>query len=171
MWLVSKDEVVEDPFTNANIHSDPIPFQWLARDRQLCQNAKFIDIDYEALIMTKRDIIQATPKMRELLTKCSDTNRDPSILLNTEEYAAVGCDLRNTKRLERLLRSVAELDDCLVLCVAEVSITYMHTDAADALIAWATTLSPGTYHDDKVRVTREADCGRCHILLAGTEIT
>lgn len=67
---------------------------------------------------------------------------DPSILLNSKEYAAIGCDLRNIPRLERLLRNVVDIENCLVLCVAEVSITYMQTEAADALISWSSGLSP-----------------------------
>lgn len=123
--------------------SDPLPFQWLARNPSLCTNTKFIDVDYDLLMETKCNIIQNTPKMRDLLhsLNAEAVQSDPSILLHCEEYAAVGCDLRNLPRLERLLRKIADIDDCLILCVAEVSITYMHTDAADALISWSSSLS------------------------------
>ena len=100
-------------------------------------------MDYDLLMETKCKIIRETPKMNDLLHS-SDTNQkrlDPSVLINTDEYAAVGCDLRNLPRLQRLLRNVVDIDNCLVLCVAEVSITYMATEAADALIAWSSTLS------------------------------
>ena len=100
-------------------------------------------MDYDLLMETKCKIIRETPKMNDLLHS-SDTNQnrlDPSLLINTDEYAAVGCDLRNLPRLQRLLRNVVDIDNCLVLCVAEVSITYMATEAADALIAWSSTLS------------------------------
>lgn len=124
--------------------SDPLPFQWLARDPELCANTKFIDVDYELLMETKRKIVRETPKMRDLLHPFNSdaTGNDPSVLIDSEEYAAVGCDLRNIPRLERLLRNVVDIDNCLVLCVAEVSITYMQTQAADALISWSSSLSP-----------------------------
>lgn len=103
-----------------------------------------MDVDYELLMETKRKIVRETPKMFNLLHphNAEATGRDRSVLIDSEEYAAIGCDLRNIPRLERLLREVVDIEKCLVLCVAEVSITYMHTDAADALIGWSSTLSP-----------------------------
>jgi hypothetical protein len=71
------------------------------------------------------------------------TNPDRSILLESTQYVAIGCDLRNLPRLKRLLRSVIDHEKCLILCVAEVSVAYMHTEAADALISWTSTLSTG----------------------------
>lgn len=108
-------------------------------------NTKFIDVDYELLMETKRRVINSTPQILDLFHPIhSDlTGRDKSVLIDSNEYAALGCDLRNIPRLERLLRSIVDIDQCLVLCVAEVSITYMHTDAADALIAWSSNISPG----------------------------
>lgn len=121
-----------------------MPFQWLARNPAMCKNTKFVDVDYDLLMETKCNIIQSTPKMKDLLHPSSTeaSGNDPSVLLNSEEYAALGCDLRNIPRLQRLLRNIADINDCLILCVAEVSITYMQTDAADALINWSSTLSP-----------------------------
>lgn len=125
--------------------SDPVPFQWLSHDSHLCMNTKFIDVDYEPLMETKREVIINTPKMRDLLRPFNDDFKgsDPSVPIDSEEYTAIGCDLRNLRRLERLLRSVVDIDHCLILCVAEVSITYMDTDAADALMAWSSRLSRG----------------------------
>lgn len=124
--------------------SDPLPFQWLARDPGLCANTKFVDVDYDLLMQTKCRIVQETPRIRSLLNPVASESRasDKSILYQSQEYVQIGCDLRNTARLERLLRSVVDLDRCLVLCVAEVSITYMQTAAANALIAWSSTISP-----------------------------
>lgn len=92
---------------------------------------------------TKCKIIRDTPKINNLLHAFNTdaTGADPSILYDSEEYAAVGCDLRNLRRLGRLLHKVVDIENCLVLCVAEVSITYMQTEAADALIAWSSNLS------------------------------
>lgn len=74
----------------------------------------------------------------------SNPNFEKSILIDSAEYAAIGCDLRNLTRLDRLVKSVIDIDQCLVLCVAEVSIAYMQTDDADAVISWAATLSSGS---------------------------
>ena len=115
----------------------------MAQDSNLCSNTKFIDVDFEELMKSKRDIILNNPRMRDLLS--SNTNRPlvKGVLLDAERYAAAGCDLRNLRRLERLLKSVVDIEQCLVLCVAEVSITYMAIEDSDALIAWSATLSPG----------------------------
>lgn len=124
--------------------SDPLPFQWLARDPALCANTKFVDVDFEPLMQTKCKIVRETSKINSLLNPVASEARanEKSVLYESQEYTQIGCDLRNTRRLERLLRSIVDIDRCLILCVAEVSITYMQTDAADALIAWSSKLSP-----------------------------
>jgi tRNA wybutosine-synthesizing protein 4 len=127
---------------HAHHSSDPIPFQWLAQYRDTCDNTKFIDIDFKELMLSKREIILNTPKMKDLLSNPT-VPVENDVLLDSEEYAAIGCDLRNLKRLERLMKTVVDIDQCLVLCIAEVSITYMSVDDSDSLIAWTTTLSPG----------------------------
>ena len=115
----------------------------MAQDGDLCSNTKFIDVDFEELMISKREIILNNPRMRDLLSSHANQPLAKGVLLDAEEYAAVGCDLRNLRRLERLLKSVVDIEQCLVLCAAEVSITYMATEDSDALIAWSATLSPG----------------------------
>ena len=126
----------------------------MAHERHLCENTRFIDVDFEELMISKREIILNTPKMSDLLTPKADHSPGQGILLDTEEYVALGCDLRNLRRLERLLKSVIDIDQCLVLCIAEVSITYMATEGSDALITWTTTLSPGRPNLHNRHVTR-----------------
>ncbi|KAK5030606.1 tRNA methyltransferase ppm2 [Exophiala sideris] len=122
---------------------DPLPFQWLARENTLCSNTKFVDVDYEPLLETKRGIIANHPEMRDLLHSdvAFSYATDPAILIDSQEYAAIGCDLRNLPKLTRLLASVVNLEDSIVLCIAEDSTSYMRTEAADALVAWTSTLS------------------------------
>lgn len=109
----------------------------------MCKNVKFIDVDYEELLVSKRDIILETPKMKDLLTLNNPGSDENGIVFHSHEYTAIGCDLRNLARLDRLLRSIVPLENCVVLCVAEVSLTYMPPDAADALLAWSANLSSG----------------------------
>ncbi|KIW16397.1 hypothetical protein PV08_06449 [Exophiala spinifera] len=122
---------------------DPMPFQWLAREKPLCSNTKFIDVDYELLIETKRDIIFSRPEMKGLLHSVMTSSSDicPGILIDSQEYSALGCDLRNLRKLGRLLTSVVDLEDSMVLCVAEDSTCFMRTDDANALIQWSSVLS------------------------------
>jgi tRNA wybutosine-synthesizing protein 4 len=93
-------------------------------------------------MISKREIVLNTPKMNDLLSNAAKSE-DQGISLQSDEYTAIGCDLRNLKRLERILKSVVDIDQCLVLCVAEVSITYMSCEDSNALISWTTSLSPG----------------------------
>lgn len=58
-------------------------------------------------------------------------------------YLQLGCDLRNLNSLENILASTVNIQESLILLVAEVSITYMDVEAADALIRWTGTLPHG----------------------------
>jgi tRNA wybutosine-synthesizing protein 4 len=103
-------------------------------------------VDYEILLETKREIIFNHHEMRDLLhSRVTDPagNGNP-ILLDSQEYAAIGCDLRNLKRLDRLLQmAVEDLEECIVLCIAEDSTSYMKLEAANGLISWSSGLSTG----------------------------
>ena len=122
--------------------SDPLPWSWLTRDRELCSTTKFVDVDHEALMVSKCNVVLETPKMKNILT-LRTPKLTKGVLIDSEEYVAIGCDLRNIKRLDRLIRSVVPVEECTVLCIAEVSLAYMEPDDADAVIAWSSTLSSG----------------------------
>ena len=80
--------------------------------------------------------------MKDLLTL---RTRKPTegVIMDSDEYLAIGCDLRNVKRLDRLVRSAISMEEYTLLCIAEVSIAYMHADDADAVISWSSSLSSG----------------------------
>lgn len=103
-----------------------------------------MDVDYPDLVEKKCDIIFNTPQLRDLLGPCHRALDPDGLTLRSEHYLAIGCDLADINRLEMLLSSEIQVSDCLVLCTAEVSITYMDTKAADALIRWA------GLHDDSM---------------------
>jgi hypothetical protein len=92
-------------------------------------------------MLTKKEIIEATPPMRDLLTPQALPDNDYTVL-NAEEYIAVGCDLRDINGLDISMKP-SRPDQCLVLCVAEVSLIYMNPETSDALIEWAAHLSSG----------------------------
>ena len=127
--------------------SDPLPFQWLAREKPLCSNTKFIDVDYEPLMETKREIIFNQSDMKGLLHSVvpGPVNGEPAVIVDSQEYSALGCDLRNLRKLGKLLRSVVDLEDSMILCIAEDSTCYMRMEAANALISWTSGLSAGDY--------------------------
>ena len=150
MWLVSKStsrrcghrsqKYSNDWLTH---DSDPLAFQWLAKDSYQNQQIKFIDIDFPELVERKAQMILNTPRLRDLLKCIGTTKPDGAVRLQSKQYAAVGCDLGDTRNLDSILADEIENQNSLVLCTAEVSITYMDVEAADALIAWAAQFIEG----------------------------
>ena len=87
-------------------------------------------------MVRKRDIVQSNKELFEVLTTV-ETRDEGSILLSSDQYLQLGCDLRDLSSLTRALAGAIDLDDCTILFIAEVSITYMSVEASDALIQWA----------------------------------
>jgi tRNA wybutosine-synthesizing protein 4 len=94
----------------------------------------------------KRAIVLGTEQLSELLggnPYISEKDTD-NLLLRSDKYCQVGCDLRELETLRKCLESFLPLSECSVLFVAEVSVTYMDTVSADALIQWASSIGQGT---------------------------
>ncbi|KUJ23104.1 LCM-domain-containing protein [Mollisia scopiformis] len=117
---------------------DPLPWQCLTRYKSHCQRTKFVDIDYRDLMLKKRNVVENAEDLKSLLTNVKVSEGD--VLLQSDQYLQIGCDLRDLESLNRVLPSVIDLERSLVLFTAEVSITYMNVEAADALIFWASKL-------------------------------
>lgn len=109
----------------------------------MCKNVTFVDVDYAQLMVKKCEIIDLTNLFRKMLTSFKISSPGDTITLRSDQYLAVGCDLRDTEKLKRALAEELDLENCLILCTAEVSITYMDVEAADALIGWAAKLRDG----------------------------
>ena len=93
-------------------------------------------------MLTKKDIVETTPQIKSLLTLRSPPP-DGYTVLDADEYIAIGCDLRDIAGLDKTIKAISKPEGCLVLCVAEVAVTYMNPDDADALLEWAASLSLG----------------------------
>jgi tRNA wybutosine-synthesizing protein 4 len=111
-------------------------------------------------MLAKKEIIEATPRMADLLTPQALPD-DGYTVLNAKEYIAVGCDLRDINGLDIGMKS-SRPDQCLVLCVAEVSLIYMDLDKTDALIEWAAHLSSGKSAElsTRARIPSRRDANR-----------
>lgn len=105
--------------------------------------ATFIDVDYPDLMARKKEVIMQNQELERLVNPLHTEKKHPGILLRSDNYLAVGCDLRDVSTLSNILDEELALSNCLVLCVAEVSLTYMDVRAADALIKWAAGLNDG----------------------------
>ncbi|KAM0364386.1 hypothetical protein HYE67_002616 [Fusarium culmorum] len=132
---------------NLGAGSDVLPWQSYHRYGDSCGDALFIDVDYPDLMRKKRAIVLGTPQLSELLGEdpyVSEKETD-HLLLRSDKYCQVGCDLRELETLRKCLESFLPLSECSVLFVAEVSVTYMDTISADALIQWASSIGQAEF--------------------------
>ncbi|KAG5953471.1 hypothetical protein E4U53_005463 [Claviceps sorghi] len=127
---------------NLGCGSDVLPWQSHARYADLCENVLFVDIDYPELMRKKRSIVQETPQLREILGEDFIINEsdEDHVMIRSKVYCQIGCDLRELDKIGIILDDLTSLSECPVLFVAEVSITYMDTHYADALIQWASKI-------------------------------
>lgn len=122
--------------------SDPLPFKSLSLEKHR-RGVTFVDVDYPELMFRKKGVILQHREMEDLISPLRTDTADPAVLLWSDRYVAVGCDLRDTAKLRGILDSIFDLASCLVLCVAEVSLTYMDVGAADSLVRWAAQYEEG----------------------------
>ncbi|KAL2265589.1 hypothetical protein VTJ83DRAFT_6689 [Remersonia thermophila] len=135
---------------NLGCGSDALPWQCLARYPESCAgaNARFVDVDFPDLIARKRETVLNTPDLRGPLTGLKESvSPGAGVVLESDQYVQVGCDLRDLKTLRRGLEVAAggRLEECRFLFVAEVSITYMETAAADEVIRFASTVGDAEF--------------------------
>ncbi|KAI0137534.1 leucine carboxyl methyltransferase [Xylariales sp. AK1849] len=123
---------------------DVLPWQCLTRYPELCKGAKFVDLDFPDLMTKKRRVVQETPELSSALSGVK-ASEDPLVLLQSDQYIQIGCDLRELGRIEQSLSKVVSILDSEFMFIAEVSITYMETKAADAVIKWASTLGQAKF--------------------------
>lgn len=106
---------------------------------------KFVDIDYEKLMINKKNIIEKTKEITDVLEDVEFLPDENAIQICSKHYIGIGCDLKNLKKLEEALKTKIDSSNCSILCVAEVSLTYMDVKSADALIHWTSKLSSGQF--------------------------
>ena len=108
-------------------------------------------MDYRQLIDKKCETIYSTQQLHNLLGHIETSKKVEAVRLRSDSYLAIGCDLSDTSKLDEALRNELDLANCLVLCIAEVSVTYMDVQAADAVISWAACLGDGSFVAKLVR--------------------
>jgi tRNA wybutosine-synthesizing protein 4 len=124
---------------------EPLAFRMLWKYPKKCHNVKFIDIDFPQLIQKKFEVIKREAILNERLDGgSSGDNLHPSVILSSQRYCAVGCDLGDNNQLQSILKNQLELDDCAILFIGEVSIVYMPPQEATDLIRFCST-----FHDGK----------------------
>ena len=124
--------------------SDPLPFKFLSRDSELCNEAVFVDVDYKQLMSRKCEMVRTTPELRTVIGLHANTNLSKDgVIIDRPNYKAVACDLEDMSALDKVLTQTLHLKGDPVLFLAEVSITYMDALAAEKLVEWASTFSNG----------------------------
>ncbi|KAK1985096.1 leucine carboxyl methyltransferase [Colletotrichum cereale] len=124
---------------NLGCGSDVLPWQCEVRYPESCRDVTFVDVDYPDLIQKKRQIVLETPELQGLLGSW-EVSQDSPVVLKSQRYCQVGCDLRQLATLQRCLDTLFDIPNTEFLFVAEVSITYMDTEGADGVIGWASAL-------------------------------
>ncbi|KAK2612857.1 tRNA methyltransferase ppm2 [Conoideocrella luteorostrata] len=131
---------------NLGCGSDVLPWQSHVRCPLLSEDVIFVDVDYPDLMLKKRSIVLETPQLQEILGQDFIVGKsDDQIILRSNHYCQIGCDLRELEKLKESLEELTPLSECRVLFVAEVSITYMDTHSADELIRWASSISESEF--------------------------
>lgn len=129
---------------------DPYPFQHLHKHGST-ENLVFVDVDYPDLMQIKVDTIRRSEELTKLVgaEKPASEISDASILMQTDNYIALSCDLRDLAKFESIFRKldfIIDLDSDsansspLILFTAEVSVTYMFQKDADNLLQWCASL-------------------------------
>lgn len=91
----------------------------------------------------KRQTVLSTPELLSPLTNLETP--EGKVLLKSDTYAQIGCDLRNLDSLRAAISELVDISESSFLFVAEVSITYMETEAADGIVQWASALGEAEF--------------------------
>lgn len=113
---------------------DPFAFKMLAT---ASDNYVFFDLDYPALVLKKLAMIQASPEIMAVIGEVqpiSDEDRALGLVLSTDKYKLVGCDLKNVQLYQQQLERLMTRDKPSIF-IAEVSLAYMKPEHANPVVA------------------------------------
>ncbi|KAL9061089.1 MAG: hypothetical protein Q9162_000234 [Coniocarpon cinnabarinum] len=123
---------------------DTLPFKFLAKEPQLCEHSKFIDVDYRKLLEKKCEVIGAKDCFRGLCGQVESDVQTQNVLFDSNQYAAIAADLQSESDLQQL-KQILNAQDGRLLFIAEVSMTYMAPTDANNVIKWASSFPKATF--------------------------
>lgn len=92
----------------------------------------------------KKNAVRNAKEITGVLGDVEFGSDDDVIQLRSSRYIAVGCDLKNLRKLDDVLRAcILPSGECAVLFLAEVSLTYMDVTSANEVVKWASKLTKG----------------------------
>ena len=123
-----------------------MPFKFLAREARLCENARFIDVDYRELILKKCERIQECTELSSIIADASLLAANQTVILKGQQYVALAVDLQRIEDL-KILDHVLGESNYSTLFIAEVSMTYLAPLSADSVLSWASRFDDGKYEE------------------------
>ncbi|KAK6457570.1 carboxymethyltransferase [Scheffersomyces xylosifermentans] len=124
---------------------DPLPYQLLHLQANKGKESKlhFLDLDYPELVQNKLGMINESPEILKVIGKQNlDENlKKNGVVMSTDTYKLIGCDLKNTKLYEDQLNQLLGDDpNSIKIFVAEVSLAYMKPEFANPVISISSKL-------------------------------
>lgn len=122
---------------------DPLPFR--TKYKRKGTDARFIDVDFPDLIERKVAIVTKDETLSSYLGPVppTHTNYGGSDITDFGWYCTVGCDLGDIYDVTRIFEDVLDIEECDILFLAEVSITYMPLNKANRLLSWTASYEHG----------------------------
>ncbi|XP_063236300.1 tRNA wybutosine-synthesizing protein 4-like isoform X2 [Bacillus rossius redtenbacheri] len=98
----------------------------------------YYEVDFREVVERKAAIIQASDDLLQAVGDFHSSNESfVGVVLRSNRYCLIGCDLQDLEGLENVLRGSGTDFSLPTLCLAECSITYMDETRSTALIGWA----------------------------------
>lgn len=113
---------------------DPFPFKML--HEQDC-GYEFFDFDYPELVQQKLNLLKKSEKILDIVGSVQEPSanlKELGVILATETYKLVGCDLKNNHLYRKQLNALVNDSDGPVIFIAEVSLAYMKPEHANPVI-------------------------------------
>lgn len=119
---------------------DPLPFQ-LLDNSDTTTSFDFYDFDYPELVQRKLTAIKDTPDILDVIGPQNSLEHLQSlgVVLATDSYKLVGCDLKNTAMYEKQIHELL-LGPGATIFIAEVSLAYMKPEHANPVISILSSL-------------------------------
>lgn len=121
---------------------DPLPWQCWTRYPEQSKGVRFVDVDYQELQARKREMVKDTLELNSMLKNLTYPT-EGDVMLRSDQYLQIGCDLRDLGKLQKVLSTEFDLENTIIFCSAEVSIAYMAVASSDALIKFIGGLPEG----------------------------
>ncbi|KAI3645651.1 hypothetical protein MP228_008579 [Amoeboaphelidium protococcarum] len=123
-------------------------FQMLSQSStSLCQEQRghlsstlYIDIDFKRLLKQKIKMIMDSPELKSMLGNVKLSTG--GVLLSSDQYLCIGCDLTQLDKLDKLLSYLAQSQQCTfqfnapTLIISECVLTYVPTLDANKVISY-----------------------------------